>query len=188
MCSEGHGMKYLAFIFIGMVLLSACQPAQEEKSQPEKTVLDNLPISDRDLLLAPLESAYDDLREIAEYDPNLTTSQADYDSLGFVISESVRLSGEDTVVKYQVVERPTRFEKRSWFWDDKGRMYFASARVKSMDEDGETIEVRDYKFYFEDNGALLSAYGKSAFDGAKLPSVWTPVCLTAEEESYLYGS
>jgi len=171
-------------LFVG--LLASCQPTEEQLAQPEN-ILQNLPISDRDLLLAPLESAYDDLRDIAENDPGLAEASADFDGAGTIISESYKMRDADTVAKYQVIERQTRMEKRAWFSDDKAILYFSTARIKSLDVDGEKLEVRDYKFYFEDDGSLLSGYGKTAYNGDKLPSVWTPICLTTEQERYLFG-
>lgn len=175
------------FLLITAVVLASCQPTEKPEEVPEENILENLPISDRDLLLAPLESAYNDLREVAENDPSLTSISQDFDSTGYVVSESYKLDESDTVVRHQVVERKTRVEKRSWYWDGRGNMYYSSARIKSLDESGNTLEVRAYQFYFEDDGSLLSGYGKSAFHGKKLPSVWTPVCLTQEEEDYLFG-
>lgn len=177
-------MKYLIILLLGLTFITACEPEQKEEIK-EESVLDNLPISDRDLLLAPLESAYNDLKDIAENDPSLQSVSQEFDSAGVLISESYKLNEGDTVAKYQVTEQRTRVEKRSWYWDDKGNMYHATARIKSMDEAGNVLEVRAYQFYFEDNGALLSGYGKTSYNGEKLPSVWTPVCLTTEEEAYL---
>jgi len=149
--------------------------------------MDNLPIADRDLLLKPLESALDDLREVILQDESYFASSYDFEKDGIEAEVRFKLDGGDTVMVSSACTGNGIREYHEQFNDEQGKAFYALHRFEYLPAGVDAkASLREYKFYFEDNGAELSVYARMAF-GENKAGEWTPVCLTAEEEQFIRG-
>ena len=162
---------------------------QGENIEPatQNQILVNLPINDRDLLLAPLESALDDVKAAIATDDSYFEGTADWKEGSVSGLMTFKLDGPDTMmVRIEITGNSNLMERHRWFYDQDRRLFFSEHEITNADFGFEKGPMhRNYKFYFEDNGEKLSTYAKISFDGAPLPEFWTPVCLTPEEENHL---
>lgn len=171
------------------VLLWGCLDEPNVKPQKKQSILDNLPVNDRDLLLAPLEHSLDDLRKSIDMDESLFHSDLHWRLNHMVGTMEYKLDGPDTVMaRVGVIGKTPMEEHHSWYYDNDGRLFYSEHHMLNMDFGYETAPItRDYKFYFEENGSLLSSYGKVGFGRSDGEGQWTPVCLTESEESFVIG-
>lgn len=172
-----------AFLLLSLV---ACQP-QEKPPVPAGSISDNLPITDRDLLLKPLESALDDLREVILRDQSYFASSYTVENGHDRGEVKFKLDGPDTAMISASIQLPLGAEYHEVFKDEEGKTFFTFHRFEKNEGSVGVPSVREYKFYYEDSGIPLSVYARMEFDGRPLPETWTPVCLTAEEERYIKG-
>lgn len=180
-----------AAVFLVLLFsLSSCLDQPKEEEQPVETpIIDNLPINDRDLLLEPLESAYDDLKSAIEVDEGFFMGEDEASQGDVLYKTAYKLYGPDTMmVEVEISGKTNLSERHKWYFNQKGNLFYSFHEITNADFGFEEGPMhRQHKFYFEDNGAQLSAYGRVSFDGAPLPEQWTPVCLTSEEEKHLQG-
>jgi hypothetical protein len=183
-------MKKLFIVAAFAGIITGClEKGDNIEPAPQNQLLDNLPINDRDLLLAPLESALDDVKAAIQSDDSYFEGAADWNEGNVKGQMTFKLDGPDTImVQVEILGNANVVERHSWFYDQKHRLFFSGHEITNADFGFEHGPMhRNYKFYFEDNGEKLSTYAKISFDGAPLPEIWTPVCLTREEESHLQG-
>lgn len=175
-------IMFVVLVFAGFV---SCSENAPEKRQPNVT--DNLPIADRDLLLAPLEGALDDLRENIQNNGSGFLSKQDATRGDLKASLVFRLSGKDTLMLVATLERGGNHEKHSWFFDEQKRLFISEHELLTANAGlkGE-ISHEAFRFYYEENGSKLSSYGKYS-QAKQLPDVWTPVCLSIGKEEMLRG-
>lgn len=181
-------MKKARLLLFGLcIAIAACT----EKDEPvvQDSILDKLPEKNRDYLLGPLERAMDDIKAIIDMDESYfseTDSWTEGDVNGSIF---FKLNGGDTALaRLEISGRGNLQEVHSWYYDKKGNLFYSEHEITNVDygfEQGPSH--RNYKFYFEDNGNLLSVYAKTSFDGNPLPEEWSAVRLTKEEIAYLNG-
>lgn len=173
-----------------LLAVAACQtPVGEEKTATQNQpgdLRENLPIADRDLLLEPLESALDDVREVVMMDESNVDQVSLSSAEGAQGTLKYKLEGTDTVLFIADLQQGALQEHHEWFRDHAGNIFFSAHRFDHLNAAvGQEAHTREYKFYFEDNGSKLSTYARMSYDNEPLPTVWTPVCLTREEELFL---
>ncbi|MEZ4720921.1 MAG: hypothetical protein R2813_03485 [Flavobacteriales bacterium] len=179
-------MRVNLFFLIVAVIMWGCldEPQQQKPHQP--TILDNLPVNDRDLLLAPLEHAMDDLRANIVADESFFASSVSWRDGHMVGRMEFKLDGPDTMmVRATIIGKTPMEEEHFWFYDKEGQLFFSEHHMRNMEFGYETTPVtRDYKFYFEETGSLLSSYGKVGYN-TTAEEEWAAVCLTEQEEKFL---
>lgn len=171
-------------VFACLILLAACgEQASMEDLRPrqEEQIIRNLPTTDREFLLQPLETALDDLRQVIENDPGLEEMVETADNRTLML----RMSGEDTAMMVLKLDLGYSMEKHLRFWDDDGELFMIETTIKRFDEQGNDVEKRAYRIYLEEGNVQLSAYGKVAFGDEPLPQNWVNNCPTQEELNYL---
>lgn len=176
------------FILFGAMLLVACnEEAAMEQMRPtqKESIVRSLPTQDRQFLLQPLESALDDLREITDNNPGLETTEVSSEEGTGALTLSVTRDGEDTAKIEASIIGPHSQERHLYYFDRAGEMYLLESKLIRLDGQGNRLEARAYRIYYEENLVQLSAYGKAAFGGMKLPEHWVTICPTQEEEAYL---
>lgn len=182
-------MNLRTFTYLLLLLTTAaCEGGggvEDFKVKEEQGVLRNLPTSDREYLLEPLEAAFDDLREVIENDPALFDSERSIDSNGIKTVGKFRLNGSDTVMMDLRRHYDNKREKFLAFRDDSGALLLIEAHLVWTTEGGDPLDRRSFKFYFDEGEILLSAYGKTAFNGAALPVDWVTIMPTPEELAYI---
>ena len=172
-------------IIAGLMLMLACSE-QQINPEPQSIIRDNLPIADRDLLLSPLETSMDDLAEITLEDPNLVILHDQLEKGQNQLSVNIYLSGPDTqAIVAELSSSQNSKERHEHFYNRQHKVFKSIHRFINAAAIEPESKFREFKFYFEDSGAQLSAYSKVNFNDTKAPDVWTPVCLTREEESFL---
>lgn len=173
----------LGFCFI----LVACTENQEPVEK--ESIVDKLPESNREYLLGPLESAMDDIKSIVDKDEAYFSESDTWNEGDVKGSIFYKLSGNDTALaRLEISGKGNLKELHSWYYDKNGNLFYSEHEITNVDygfEQGPSH--RNYKFYFEDNGSLLSAYARTSFDGNPLPEEWTAVRMTNEETTYLNG-
>lgn len=178
----------LRWSFLLIIAFLGC--AESEQPAPQAAdLIENLPIADRDLLLEPLESALDDVREAIKTDPSIP-EQVQSIEFGSAKGEvTLKINGSDTVMFEARLRDGERSEEHIWFWDQGQKLFYSSHRFDGaqigVGPDNISKQTREYRFYYEESGAKLSSYSRIATGKKALPEVWTPVCLTREEESLL---
>lgn len=184
-----------AFLTIAILALASCDlagpstPRTETPPPPSQNLIENLPIADRDLLLEPLERALDDVRDAIKTDPSIP-EQTKLFQAGSVRGEATIKGNDNDTVMFDVqLQDGERKEQHSWFWDQDQKLFYSAHRfggiLVGVGPDSISGQTREYRFYYEESGAKLSSYARIAAGGQLLPNVWTPVCLTREEEGLL---
>ena len=182
----------LRWISMGLMVLctAACvEPVNTEQKESEagaksEALIDNLPISDRDLLLEPLESALDDLRKGIEDSEVYFASEREINHDGYSGTMRYKLDGADTVmVDFEWSNGTGSTERNRYFFDKKGQLFYSEHKVvDALGLSGVKTSSWELKFYY-DGETLLSSYGRQGFN-EKPNEEWTPVCLTSEEENF----
>lgn len=184
-----HKLAHIASLLLVLSgIFSACNTPDlpQGDEQAESEILQNLPISDRDLLLEPLERALDDLCDVIRLDESTFASSAEVTENGQKAVMSYKIDGKDTIYLRAELSSAYGSERHEWFAYEDGQVFFAHHTFDNPSFGAtEAASHREYKFYYEDNGAQLSAYARVALDGGSVPDIWTPVCLTREEERAL---
>lgn len=179
-------MKKVSTIIFALLFLAACEPEKPEMELPSSDIIDNLPISDRDLLLEPLERSMDDLAKSIVQDGSLEQQKLSWTADGISIKAEVYTNGSDTLAVMLKAEKAMTSESHSYFYNRNGAIFSSEHSFLNITAaSGMEQSAKSYKFYYEDNGAPLSTYARMNFSTATLPEVWTPVCLTREEIQFL---
>lgn len=178
-------MKQVRHILVCILLCAGCEPAEPAKE--DTRIVDNLPIPDRDLLLEPLESALEDLRESILQDESHFSSSYAVNTGNVSATVRFKLDGADTLMVSVEAGAGTLREYHEQFFDDGGYVFYSFHRFEQTVQGVDArIPLKEYKFYFEDKGVQLSAYARVASEGGDTGE-WTPVCLTPEEEKFIRG-
>lgn len=180
-------MKRLGLLLIPLLGLFACNADPEAAigKQQKQAIIRNLPTQDRAYLLEPLEAALDDIRDIVDNDPGLFESNRAIDTLGWKGELNFRLNGADTVKVDLKIESDTKRERHWRYWDENGELFFMESTIKYLDDEGNPTDQRAYRLYFEENQAMISAYGRNSFLGKPLPNEWRTITPSPEELNYL---
>jgi hypothetical protein len=181
-------MKSLGFTLVALLSLASC--LEERPAQPEQNaIINNLPVNDRELLLGPLEGAFDDLKNNIEQSESYFASSSDWSRNNQSGKLDFKLDGSDTAMsRVRIRNGQVETERHEWCFDENGHLFYSEHFFDTPSfglNQGAT--KRHYKFYFEENNVVLSTYARMAFDGNSAPEVWTPVCLTTEEQSFIQG-
>lgn len=177
-------MRQLAtFLVCSFILLSACQQApQDDQTAKTNTISERLPIQDRDILLEPLERSMDDLVENIKKDPTFFHSNRKVEKEGMTAKSEFKLNGSDTVMYKVELSDSNNREVHEWYFNKKGHLIISqheiiNRNVGVLDE----IRAEAYKFYYEDDGSLLSSYGRFSAS-EELPNEWKTVEITDDQE------
>lgn len=178
-------MKHARRLLVCVLLCAGCEQAAPPPG--ENKIVDNLPLSDRDLLLEPLESALEDLRESILRDESFFSSSYSIDTGDISASVHFKLDGADTMMVSAEANTGTRREYHEQFFDDRGYVFYSFHKFEHTQQGVDAhIPLKEYRVYYEDKGVQLSVYERLALEGEKAGE-WTPVCLTAEEEKFIHG-
>lgn len=164
-----------------VLFLGSCEPQGNGIPMKHEKITRNLPTQDREYLLKPLEASMDDIRSIIENDQSLFESDYDVDTNGITGNVRFKLSGRDTVMIIARLNEGLKQEVHKRFWDDQGHLFLLESEIKWSSIDGQIMEKRAYKLYFEEQYSLISSYGKTAFNEADYPASWSSVQMTPEE-------
>ena len=178
-------------MFLLSIMMIACDESasvEELKARKPEGILRNLPTQDREYLLEPLEGAFDDLREVAEYDPSLFESKYSIDTNGYEGEVRFKLRGSDTALIDARIRTANTKEHHQQYWDDEGHLFLLESTIHYVDVNGSKTSSRAYRLYFEEGLQRLSAYGKVSFDGDPLPDDWVTICPTREEQQFLLSA
>ncbi|MDB4105017.1 hypothetical protein N9545_05770 [Salibacteraceae bacterium] len=172
------------FVLVSISLVS-CEPMGNGVPQKQKQIIRNLPTEDRQYLLEPLEASLDDVRSIIENNQSLFESDYDIDSNGIKGNVRFKLSGRDTSLIYAFLSDGFRRETHQRFLDDKGELFFDESEVLWLNQEGDVVDKRAYKLYFEEGKELISSYGKVVFNERDYPSNWVTIQPTKEEVKFV---
>jgi hypothetical protein len=175
----------LTFLFLAFLV--SCSDPVTDKPKTDESIGDKLPVKNRDFYFEPLESVFDDLKEMVDIDEsyfNETDTWREGDVSGTIF---YKLNGNDTALaKLEISDRGKLKEVHAWYYDNKGNLFFSEHEITNLEYGFEKgPSQRNYKFYFDDNGSQLSSYARMSFDGNPLPEEWTTVTMTEEESAYL---
>ncbi|GAB4383703.1 MAG: hypothetical protein Kow0075_15840 [Salibacteraceae bacterium] len=163
------------------VVLFGCRQNNQDQHPP---IIEKIPLSDRDLLLEPLESSIDDVVEAIKADGSYFRSGGDFDQG----SMSFALSGPDTVmIELSFNPGEGYSEEHGWYYGKRSELIFSRHKI-TWQHGAEYCfpVVEEYKFYYEGYPEnLLSSYARVTTVAGEEPAEWTPVCLTAERERLL---
>ena len=175
-------MRYLSLLIV-LIAIGCGEQASMEDLRPkqEEQIIRNLPTTDREFLLQPLETALDDLRKVIENDPGLDDVEESEGGRTLLL----RMSGTDTAMLELQLDLGHAKEKHLRFWDDDGELFMMESTIKRYDQNGDAVEKRAYRVYLEEGNAQLSAYGRVSYGDNTLPRNWVNVCPTEEELAYL---
>ncbi|MEQ9186928.1 MAG: hypothetical protein RLP15_04280 [Cryomorphaceae bacterium] len=176
------------FLLSASMMLVACSDEgsmEQMKPTQKESIVRSLPTQDRQFLLQPLESALDDVREITDNNPGLETTVGSRKEGEKSLTFSITRDGQDTAKIEASISASHSQERHLYYFDRAGEIYLLESKLIRLDDQGNRAEARAYRIYYEENLVQLSAYGKAAFDGMKLPEHWVTICPTQEEEAYL---
>ncbi len=173
--------------FLFLAFLVSCSDPVTDELKADASISDKLPVKNRDFYLEPLESVFDDLKEMVDIDESYF-SETDTWKEGDVSATIIyKLNGNDTALaKLEISGRGNLKEVHAWYYDKKGNLFFSEHEITNVNYGFEKgPSHRNYKFYLDDNGSQLSSYARMSFDGNPLPEEWTTVTMTEEESAYL---
>lgn len=181
---------HILLLAMGVALSGCLEPIEQsdgEAASPKEPspIIDNLPVSDRDLLLAPLESALDDLRKGIDNNPGYFASERPIAVEGFEGVLAFKLDGPDTVMLSMVLTNTDgASEQNAYYFDKSGRLFYSEHSAENYFT-APAVESSTYalKMYHDDGGSLLSSYARWSADAEEVED-WTPVCLTAAQERF----
>lgn len=169
------------FIIALLGVTLACNKAQKPE---EKPLRDRLPKEGKEVILSPLEKSMDDLAEATLYDPRYIEQTIKLENGSLL----VKTANGDTLFMQLTLTAETGNETHRWFSREGNELYKSEHRIISINH-GALAEksTEEFKFYFEDNGALISSYYKRSFGQQKHPQNWTEAPFSPNELNQLWG-
>lgn len=181
-------MKYSFYIVVLALLCQGClENRNSETEEKRPSINENIPLNEREMLMGPIESALDDLKDVLLQDESFFNPYDEWSNNGIKGSINAKLDGKDTVLLILSMANAKGVkEQHEWFYDKEHFVFYSEHQFtnEQIGVDGQH-SAKAYKFYFEDKQVLLSVYGKHAFDSRELSESWTPICPTTEEVTYL---
>ena len=180
---------------ISVLFLSffSCNTANQEiQSVPEKkekkSLKERLETRDGDFLMRPLEESWDNLAEATLYDPRLSDTTYNLETEHYSGKAQVKAQNGRTVYLKLNLNSETATENHEWFSDRDGNL-FKSQHEFIYHHYGvdESSSRQEFKFYFDDDGSMVSSYSKKSFIDQKHPSKWTAHELTPNELTFIWS-
>lgn len=170
-------------VFI-IALLGATLACNKTQKPEEKPLRDRLPKEGKEVILSPLEKSMDDLAEATLYDPRYVDDTIKLENGSLL----VRTDNGDTLFMQLTLTAETGSETHRWFSREGNEMYKSEHRITS-NTNGALGEksTEDFKFYFEENGALISSYYKRSYGEQSHPKNWTDAELSPNELNHLWS-
>ncbi len=183
-------IRILIYVIVLGVAMQSClspkeQPETSEEAETNESFIHDMPEKDRNLLLDPLEGVLEDLKESIDGDLSLTWDTIPLGLEGVSGNFYVKLYEADYAkIVLEAEAENGNSERHFWYFDRTGSLFYSEHQINSLALEGGWNQTH-YKFYFDENGARLSSYGKLAYNGNSMPEEWSSVEVPNEQEAYL---